>query len=341
MAGQIFWVAEPVPAEALAVPVGWQLTVLNTEQALQQTAVAQVLIVDQQQQTAVTELADLFQQSIRVLAVPDCQDELLLPFLNHYHLFCPQPLRAETLDSFIAIATALQNLPLASQSRSQLLACTHLPLLPPLVLELQELLLDPDVKITVLAELIEQDVVLSARLLQLANSAYMGFNHETASLQMAISRLGLSLLYGLVLALSVAAAQSSATSLAGIRLVNHCRQVGQWLGLDNSALEQVVLTALFYQLGESLLQTAQGDVSAVDAAQAGAFVLTLWGFSSDVAQLLLCQQTLQQCREHPLALCLYLARQRQPLAQPDAELAAVLEQKGLRQHWPATAVAKA
>jgi len=340
MAGQIFWVAEPVPAEALAVPVGWQLTVLNTEQALQQTAVPELLIVDQQQQTAVSELADVFQHSIRVLAVPDCQDELLLPFLNHYHLFCPQPLRAETLNSFIAIATSLRSLPLALPSRSQLLACTHLPLLPPLVLELQQLLLDPDVNIAVLAELIEQDVVLSARLLQLANSAYMGFNQETASLQMAISRLGLSLLYGLVLALSVAAAHSSATALAEIRLVNHCRQVGQWLGLEHSAMEQVVLSALFYQLGESLLQTAQSDVSAVDAAQAGAFVLTLWGFSRDVAQLVLCQQTLQQCRDQPQVLCLYLARQRQPLHMPNSELATVLEQNGLRQHWPVIAVEK-
>ena len=42
--------------------------------------------------------------------------------------------------------------------------------------------------------------------------------------------------------------------------------------------------------------------------------------------------------DRPLALCLYLARQRQTAAVPDAALDAVLTARGLRAYWPAAPV---
>ena len=349
MSGQIYWICEPYPADdqpSMAddsppqLPAGWTLFRFDTAQALQSQPSPTLLIVDQLQQQAVAELAVLGSQSIRVLTVPDCQDEQLLPYIADFHLFYPQPLQLQALPQLMQIAQALAALKLPPACHQQLLACTHLPVIPPVIQQLQQLLLDPDVRIDRLAAVIEQDLVLSARLLQLANSAYMGFNHDTASVQMAISRLGLSLLYGLLLALSVAPAlagdnRTTDSELASLRLASSCRQVGQWLGLDNAALEQIVVAALFHQLGMALLQGATGDISAVDPAQAGAFMLTLWGFAPGLADLLLQQQALATCADRPLALCLYLARQRQTAATPDAELDAVLTARGLRAYWPA------
>ena len=349
MSGQIYWICEPCPAadepsvaqaSLPRLPAGWTLLRLNTAQALDSQPPPTLLIVDQLQQQAVAELAALGNCSIRVLTVPDCQDEQLLPFIADFHLFYPQPLQPQALQQLILIAQALAALQLPPACHQQLLACTHLPVIPPVIQQLQQLLLDPDVRIALLAEVIEQDLVLSARLLQLANSAYMGFNHDTASVQMAISRLGLSLLYGLLLALSVAPALAgdglkTDSELASMQLASSCRQVGQWLGLDNAALEQVVVAALFHQLGLALLQGATGDISAIDPAQAGAFMLTLWGFAPGLADILLQQQALATCAEQPLALCLFLARQRQSVAAPDAALDAVLTARGLRAYWPA------
>lgn len=352
MSGQIYWICEPCPAADEAgmaqdglprLPAGWTLLRLNTAQALHSQPTPTLLIVDQLQQQAVAELAALGKRSIRVLTVPDCQDEQLLPYIADFHLFYPQPLQPQALQQLIQIAQALAALKLPPVCHQQLLACTHLPVIPPVIQQLQQLLLDPDVRIDRLAEVIEQDLVLSARLLQLANSAYMGFNHDTASVQMAISRLGLSLLYGLLLALSVAPALAgdrlkTDSELASLQLASSCRQVGQWLGLDNAALEQVVVAALFHQLGLALLQGATGDISAIDPAQAGAFMLTLWGFAPGLADLLLQQQQLASCAEKPAALCLYLARQRQTATALDAELEAVLIARGLRAYWPAAPV---
>lgn len=334
MAGHLLWIADPAPATQVQLPQDWELTRTDPAAALQLQCSPALVLTDLAQAPLVDDIARHFANSMRVLAVPDCQDEQLLPYLQHYHLFCLQPVPAESLPEFINVAMALNALGLSERCRSQLLACSHLPLIPPLVGQLQQLLLDPDVRIDKLAELIEQDAVLSARLLQLANSAYMGFNQETYSVQMAISRLGLSLLYGVVLALSVSQDNDSGGP-AGIRLAGHCRQVGQWLALDQAAMEQMMLAALFYQLGQTLLRSADGEVSALTAAQAGAFMLTLWGFAAPVAKLLLAQQSLQQATKQPAALGLYLARSRQPLRVPEPALEKVLQKLGLRQHWPA------
>ncbi len=334
MAGNLLWIADPAPATQAEVPQGWQLTGADPAGALQLIGSPALVLTDLAQSPLVDDIARHFAHSIRVLAVPDCQDEQLLPYLQHYHLFCLQPVPEDSLHKLIDVASALSALGLSERCRSQLLACSHLPLIPPLVGQLQQLLLDPDVRIDKLAELIEQDAVLSARLLQLANSAYMGFNQETYSVQMAISRLGLSLLYGVVLALSVSQDSDSSGGLAGVRLAGHCRQVGQWLELDQTAMEQMMLAALFYQLGQTLLHSADGEIGALTAAQAGAFMLTLWGFAAPVAKLLLAQQSLQQATKQPASLGLYLARSRQPLRVPEPALEKVLLKLGLRQHWP-------
>lgn len=335
MAGQILWIADPAPVTTTVLPSGWELVLADCTSAMQLSESPALVIADVTESTQAEDIARHFASSIRVLAVADCQDEQLLPHLQHYHLFSLQPVPEDTLVRFADVAAALDALGLSEHCRSQLLACSHLPLIPPIVGQLQQLLLDPDVRIDKLAELIEQDVVLSARLLQLANSAYMGFNQETYSVQMAISRLGLSLLYGVVLALSVAQESADSSHLAGVRLAGHCREVAQWLALEQAAMEQMTLAALFYQLGQTLLRSADGAISALTPAQAGAFMLTLWGFAAPVAQVLLAQQSLQQAAKQPAALGLYLARSRQPLRAPDPALETVLLKLGLRQHWPA------
>lgn len=336
MAGHILWIADPAPVMQVTLPAGWEITQTDPAGALQLSEAPALVVTDLVQSSLVDDIARHFAHSIRVLAVPDCQDEQLLPYLQHYHLFCLQPVPEDSILRLVNVAEALTSLGLSARCRSQLLACSHLPLIPPIVGQLQQLLMDPDVRVDKLAELIEQDAVLSARLLQLANSAYMGFNQDTYSVQMAISRLGLSLLYGVVLALSVSQDSDQSGGLAGVRLAGHCRQVGQWLALEQSAVEQMMLAALFYQLGQTLLRTSEGEIGALTPAQAGAFMLTLWGFAAPVAKVLLAQQSLQQAVKQPAALGLYLARSRQTLREPEATLEKVLSKLGLRQHWPAS-----
>jgi len=85
-----------------------------------------------------------------------------------------------------------------------LLEVDGLPSLPQVVIKLQELLRDPDVEFRRLARIIEMDPGLTANILQLANSALLGWSGEVSSLQSAVVRLGTKRIYEMILCLSVA-----------------------------------------------------------------------------------------------------------------------------------------
>jgi putative nucleotidyltransferase with HDIG domain len=78
------------------------------------------------------------------------------------------------------------------------------PSLPAVVCQLQEYLDDPEVNFDHLARLIECDPGLTANVLQLANSAYFGWQGGIGSVRDAICRLGTKRIFQMVLCMSVA-----------------------------------------------------------------------------------------------------------------------------------------
>jgi HD-like signal output (HDOD) protein len=76
-----------------------------------------------------------------------------------------------------------------------------LPTLPEVALQVREVVDDPDATAAQLAEIITTDAALSARLLKVANSALYRGRIPTETVQMAVSRLGLSMVRNLVTSL--------------------------------------------------------------------------------------------------------------------------------------------
>ena len=81
---------------------------------------------------------------------------------------------------------------------------TTVPSLPAVVIQLQQYLNDPEVNFAKLARVIECDPGLTANILQLANSAYFGWQGSIGSVREAISRLGTKRIFQMVLCMSVA-----------------------------------------------------------------------------------------------------------------------------------------
>jgi putative nucleotidyltransferase with HDIG domain len=89
--------------------------------------------------------------------------------------------------------------------RDEILAqVTSVPSLPAVVCQLQEFLDDPEVNFSQLSRVIECDPGLTANVLQLANSAYFGWQGGIGSVRDAISRLGTKRIFQMVLCMSVA-----------------------------------------------------------------------------------------------------------------------------------------
>ncbi|CAM5202115.1 HDOD domain-containing protein [Alishewanella longhuensis] len=67
-----------------------------------------------------------------------------------------------------------------------------LPTLPEIALRVRQTADDPKVSLAQMAEVIAQDAALSARMMKVANSAFMGRSIKVSTLSQAVTRIGLS-----------------------------------------------------------------------------------------------------------------------------------------------------
>lgn len=78
-----------------------------------------------------------------------------------------------------------------------------LPTLPATALKVRKTADDPDVNLSTIAIIISQDPALSARMIKISNSAYLGRAVKVVSIQQAITRIGLSQIKNIATALAM------------------------------------------------------------------------------------------------------------------------------------------
>lgn len=129
-----------------------------------------------------------------------------------------------------------------------------MPMLPKVVQEVTQLLNADDVDVKALADKINHDQVLSARVLRMANSAYFGCSRSVSTIEDAVSLVGLAKLKTLVIASGVT---STFTSVPGLDLdlfwqhslitASVARQISEELDLD---ADTAYLSALMHTVGQ-------------------------------------------------------------------------------------------
>ena len=78
-----------------------------------------------------------------------------------------------------------------------------LPTLPAIALEVRKAADDPDINLNQMGSVIEKDPSLSARMIRIANSAYMGRSVKVNSVSQAVTRIGLSKIKSIATALAM------------------------------------------------------------------------------------------------------------------------------------------
>ncbi len=92
----------------------------------------------------------------------------------------------------------------------EILSCTNLPTLPAVAVQLLELTSDPDVAMSDIAKLVQQDQGLAAKVLKTVNSSFYGLSNPCGSIDRAMGYLGLNTVKSLVLGFSLVETTSGA-----------------------------------------------------------------------------------------------------------------------------------
>ncbi len=138
--------------------------------------------------------------------------------------------------------------------KNSILAAKNLPTLPTTLLEVNSLLENPNVSLAVVAEAINRDQVLAAKILKMINSPIYGFPGRIASVQHALVLLGYNVIRGVIISTSILEdldramrglwKHSLACSVA-------CTQIARFLDLKDP--EEYLAAGLLHDLGKVIV----------------------------------------------------------------------------------------
>lgn len=242
--------------------------------------------------------------TIRVLTSAQNDDAVMLTAVNSAQMLLGKPFTEADLLSVVLRAERLLEGPFPEQTRYQLGTIAALPLQQQHFRQLLSLLDSPDSSLKEIAAALGREAPLAARLLQLANSAYLGFARQTFELSEVVSRLGRDIIKAILH--SYQANQQFAGRIRS-DLQQQLQDYSQALALqahqlaksqcrdDARLAEKAFIAGLMQSLGPLVLLAmqplAEQRLSSEDMWQDDvpdhcvltAYLMTLWGFSADVS----------------------------------------------------------
>ena len=227
--------------------------------------------------------------------------DLIAKALPVAHQFLSKPCDVQVLRAVIERACGLHALLADDALRGVVGRMEHLPSPPATYMRLLALLTSPTASLATVAAVIEEDMALTAKLLQLVNSAYFGLPRQVSSIRDAIGYLGLDLVSNLTLSAHVFA-QASPGLAALDRLHDEsliaARLAARFAG-GRPACDDAFTAGLVHDIGRVVLWTglpavyrditdraaARGEpviaiereVLRVTHAEIGAYLLGVWG----------------------------------------------------------------
>jgi len=144
--------------------------------------------------TLLCRVRERFPHVVRVVLSGHTELSAALQVVPVAHQFLAKPCDAEMLRVAIERACHLKALLGDESIRRTVAALGDLPLVPRIYEALLQAVADPEVSLLKVAHIIEQDVGVSAKVLQLANSAFFEIAHAMTNIQSAVSYLGINTL---------------------------------------------------------------------------------------------------------------------------------------------------
>ena len=274
-----------------------------------------------------SEVMRRYPQTVRFVLSGQSEGETIFHSVGTTHQFLAKPCDAETLKACVDRAFALRDV-LSNESLETFISrITALPSLPKAYTRLTEELRSPDASISTVGKIIETDMAMTAKVLQLTNSAFFGVRRDVSSVTQAVSLLGLDTIKSLVLMVGVFSQASAARLPAGFSLDalwRHSMAVGacsQAISKTEDAGKEVISDActagLLHDSGMLVLAVNRPDaygqildivrsknLSLTKAeqaafgcthAQVGAYLLGIWGLPDSIVEAVAFHHYPSQC----------------------------------------------
>jgi HD-like signal output (HDOD) protein/ActR/RegA family two-component response regulator len=258
------------------------------------------------------ELLEIIQKkyphTIRIMLTGQADENSIMRTVGVVHQFLAKPCDPDKLKMILIQTSALQDILSDGGLKDLISQIGKLPSLPSTYAKLQKAIASPKVEINDVGEIIEQDIAMSAKVLQLVNSAFFGIYSKVDSPSRAVKLLGLETIKVLVLGIEIFSQISIPKDIFQAEtLWSHSFTVGKMAKAiaareteDKDLISNAFLAGMLHDIGklvlvsnlpdlyrkvidlarEQTLTLAAAEYAVFGASQGavGSYLLGLWGF---------------------------------------------------------------
>jgi HD-like signal output (HDOD) protein/CheY-like chemotaxis protein len=261
--------------------------------------------------TLLTEVQKRAPGVVRIILSGHTEMEAAMRAIPVAHQFLAKPSSATVVQEVIERACNLQSLISDQKLRDAIGMIDSLPTRPDVYSKLSALLANPECSVNQLASVVEADLGMCAKLMQLVNSAFIGLRQNITSIERAVSYVGAAMLKNLVLSVEVFRAFEG-DDLAGLSLAGeneHALTVAAAARdiLDHKTHGQdAFMAGVLHDVGKLVLASRdpqgyreavrksrenerpmfelENELFGVDHGVAGAYLLGIWGLPYPVVE---------------------------------------------------------
>ncbi len=262
-----------------------------------------------------TEVSRQHPQVVRIVLSGQSSKEATLKSVGVAHQFLAKPCDPEKLKQTVNQAFALRDL-LSDETLKQALSrLNSVPSVPALYTEIMEELKYPDASVKRIGDIVAEDPGMTAKILQLVNSAFFGLPRQVSSPAQAASLLGTETIRALVLSIDVFSQFEGAAveGLAPESVQKHCAETAaiarQIATVEKATIEIVdasFMAGFLHDVGKLILAQNMSDqyrevmvhmrekgvplceaeraVLGATHAEVGAYLLGLWGLPESMVE---------------------------------------------------------
>ncbi len=255
----------------------------------------------------------LHPEVVRIILTGSFEKDSILGSAGLAHQFLSKPCDADTLKATVARACAMRELLEDERLIKMVSGIGSLPSLPSLYKDVMEEVNSEEGSLEKIASLISRDAGMSAKLLQLVNSAFFGLPAKAGSIHRAVNLLGIETIKALILSVNIFS-QFDRPGLASVSdLWDHCFQTGMIAkkiatreNPGQEIIDEAFTAGLLHDVGKLILldkcpekfSEASALSSAADLpgweaeqrvlgathAQVGGYLMGIWGLSSSLVE---------------------------------------------------------
>ena len=264
-----------------------------------------------------TQVMERFPLTVRIILSGYADSSMVLKAVGPVHQYLAKPCDAATLQVTVARACALRSLLADPMLQGLVAGMQTLPSLPTLYLEVLEAVQDPHGTLERVGDIMSRDIGMTAKMLQLVNSAFFGLRRHVSSPVEAVKLLGLDTIKALILSMQIFShfdrKQEGAFSLDvlwqhSLATSTCAKRIAQEEHQDRHVADHAFMAGLLHDVGKlvlvanlpelysaALVQAQEHGTTEWEAehallgtthAEVGAYLLGLWGLPDPIVEAL-------------------------------------------------------